>query len=576
MILTLLGLSLLLGYIGFDKHLRAQGGPSSTLDILYRTIQLATLESGSIFGPISWELEIARWMVPFLTAYTAVLAVATLFRRQVQMMKLYFLRDHVVICGLGEMGSLLARGFRQRGYEVVAIESDEDNPHVEVCREHGGIVLIGNVVEPTLLQKAGVHRARHIVSVCGDDGVNAEVAVVARSLVERRSRGALTCSIHLVNPQLYELLREQVLEQGPSPSFRLELFNVFERGASILLSEHPAFDPNILENDLRPPHILIIGLGQLGEGLLTHAARAWHERKKGSNQKLTISVVDRRAVDKIRSLESRFSQLSNVCELTPFQIEVRGHEFEEADFLSNARGEKYLDKVYICLDDHSLGLQTALRVRHRLGQEQPPIIVRMAETSGLAKLIHGGDRTGKSFHNIHTFDLLRQTCTPDLVLAGIHELLAQTIHREYLREMQPKADEVGAGRALVPWEELPEDLKESNRQQVDHISAYLLTAGYGIKPLSDWDAAAFQFMSEEVELMARLEHNRWMEERINLGWRYGPGQKNPKDKTNPSLVEWESLPSSVKGENLRRINKLPAVLAEGGFQVYRISSEKFS
>jgi hypothetical protein len=265
-----------------------------------------------------------------------------------------------------------------------------------------------------------------------------------------------------------------------------------------------------------------------------------------------------------------------VCELTPFQIEVRGHEFEEADFLSNARGEKYLDKVYICLDDHSLGLQTALRVRHRLGQEQPPIIVRMAETSGLAKLIHGGDRTGKSFHNIHTFDLLRQTCTPDLVLAGIHELLAQTIHREYLREMQPKADEVGAGRALVPWEELPEDLKESNRQQVDHISAYLLTAGYGIKPLSDWDAAAFQFMSEEVELMARLEHNRWMEERINLGWRYGPGQKNPKDKTNPSLVEWESLPSSVKGENLRRINKLPAVLAEGGFQVYRISSEKFS
>jgi hypothetical protein len=248
--------------VGFDKHLRAQGGPSSTLDILYRTIQLATLESGSISGPISWELEIARWMVPFLTAYTAVLAVATLFRRQVQMMKLYFLRDHVVICGLGEMGSLLARGFRQRGYEVVAIESDEDNPHVEVCREHGGIVLIGNVVEPTLLQKAGVHRARHIVSVCGDDGVNAEVAVVARSLVERRSRG-----------------REQVLEQGPSPSFRLELFNVFERGASILLSEHPAFDPNILENDLRPPHILIIGLGQLGEGLLTHAARAWHERK---------------------------------------------------------------------------------------------------------------------------------------------------------------------------------------------------------------------------------------------------------------------------------------------------------
>jgi hypothetical protein len=575
MILTLLGLSLLLGYIGFDKHLRAQGDPSSTLDILYRTIQLATLESGSISGPISWELEIARWMVPFLTAYTAVLAVATLFRRQVQMMKLYFLRDHVVICGLGQMGSLLARGFRQRGDEVVVIECDEDNPHVEICREYGGIVLIGDVVEPTLLLKAGVHRARHIVSVCGDDGVNAEVAVAARSLVDRRRRGVLTCSIHLVSPQLFELLREQALGQGPSPSFRLELFNVFERGASILLTAHPTFDPNILEEDSHPPHILIVGLGQLGEGLLTHAARAWHDRKKGTNQKLTISVVDRRAEDKIRSLESRFSQLSNVCELIPLQIDVRGHEFEEADFLSNAHGEKHLDKVYICLDDHSLGLQAALRIRHRLGQEQPPIIVRMADTSGLAKLIHGGDRTGRSLHNIHIFDLLRQTCTPDLVLAGTHELLAQTIHREYLREMQPGEDEDKPGRALVPWEELPEDLRESNRQQVDHISAYLLAAGYGIKPLSDWNAADFHFNSNEAELMAR-HHNRWMEERINLGWSYAPGHKNPKEKTNPSIVEWESLPVSVKGENLRRIEKLPAVLAEGGFQVYRISSEKFS
>jgi hypothetical protein len=441
-ILTLLGVSLLLGYIGFDKYLRSLAEPSSTLDILYLTIQLATLESGSISGPLSWELEVARWMVPFLTAYTAVLAVATIFRRQVQMMKLYFVRDHVVVCGLGEMGFLLVSGFRQRGDEVVAIERDEENPHAELCREQGAIVLIGDVVEPALMVKAGVHRARYIVSVCGDDGVNAEVSVAARQLFAERRRGHLTSSVHLVNPQLYELLREQSLGVGPSHSFRLELFNVFERGAGILLEEHPAFDPAALEGT-RLPHILIIGLGQLGEGLLTRAARDWHDQRSDSSRRLTFSVVDRRAEDKIRSLMSRYPQLSTVCDLIPLQVDVRGHEFEEADFLFNEQGEIALDKVYVCLDDHSLGLQAALRLRHRLGQEQPPIIVRMVETSGLAKLIHGGDRTGRPFHNIHAFDLLRQTCTPDLVLAGTHELLAQTVHREYLREMQPQIGAVG-------------------------------------------------------------------------------------------------------------------------------------
>lgn len=565
LVLALLGLSFFFGYIGFEEYFRSFGTESSPLDILYRTIQLATLESGSISGPLSWELELARWMVPLLTAYTALLAVATLFSNQVQLVRLRFFRDHIVICGLGETGTLLTIGFRRQGQEVVAIESDPDNLHVGMCRETGGIVLNGDATEPTMLLKAGVLRASHIVAVCGDDGVNTEVAVAARQLAERRKRGVLTCSLHLVNPQLYELLREQEIAGEPRRLFRMALFNVYRRGADILLGEHPAFDPD-LPGDLRPPKLLIIGLGQLGQGLLIRAARAWYDRMKHTSQKMTILVLDRAAVDRTRALESRFSQLSKVCELIPLQFDIRDSAFEEASFLTNVDGETQIDRVFVCLGDHSLGLQAALRIRHNLGQSQIPIVVRMAESSGLAQLIHGED-PGDPIRNIYTFDLLRKTCTPDLVLTGAHELLAQAIHAEYLRS--PGATDA-ADRARVPWDDLPEDLKESNRRQVDHINAYLHAAGYGIKPLTDWDAANFQFTPEEVERMARLEHARWVEERARLGWRYDPGLKDAEKKTHPYLVEWDSLPVAAKAENLQRIEQLPAALASGGFEVFRL------
>jgi hypothetical protein len=58
--LTLLVLSLLLGYIGFSRYAQAKGETMSALDTLYLTLQLAVFESGAVSGPVGWELEVAR------------------------------------------------------------------------------------------------------------------------------------------------------------------------------------------------------------------------------------------------------------------------------------------------------------------------------------------------------------------------------------------------------------------------------------------------------------------------------------------------------------------------------------
>ena len=43
--------------------------------------------------------------------------------------------DHVVICGLGNVGLLFAQAFSREGYRVLAVEKAEDSPHVIAARD---------------------------------------------------------------------------------------------------------------------------------------------------------------------------------------------------------------------------------------------------------------------------------------------------------------------------------------------------------------------------------------------------------------------------------------------------------
>ena len=103
-----------LGFWGFARHYAALDQSRSPGDLLYLTIQLFVLESGAVEGPVGWQLEVARFLAPAVAAYTAVLALALLFYERFQLFRLRYARGHVVICGLGQKGLLLARGFRER------------------------------------------------------------------------------------------------------------------------------------------------------------------------------------------------------------------------------------------------------------------------------------------------------------------------------------------------------------------------------------------------------------------------------------------------------------------------------
>jgi hypothetical protein len=306
----------------------------------------------------------------------------------------------------------------------------------------------------------------------------------------------------------------------------------------------------------------------MGENVVVHAARSWWETHPSKDQRLRITVIDREANWKVESLCVRYPRLEQACELSPCQMDIHSPEFQHADFLYDSQHECHMDTVYICLDNDSLGLHTGLTLMRQLRDRQIPIVIRMAEDAGLATLLHPRP-ADHSPDNLFAFGLLDRTCTPELLL-GSHEILARALHEEYVHQQEQQGQTSETNPALVPWDNLAEHFKESNRRQVDHIGIKLKRIGCGIAPLTDWDAVSFQFKSDEVELMAQMEHKRWSDDLRLNGWRYAPGRKDVAEQTHQDLVSWEQLPESERDKNRCAVRELPRFLVRAGFEVYRL------
>ncbi len=202
-------LAFVLGFVGFRKYALVTESYQTNLDAIYLALQLFVLQSGSVPGPKSWELEIARLLAPFVAGYTAILALAALFIEQFQSLRLHFMRHHVIICGLGRRGALLAKSFLENGYQVVAIEKDAESNAIKTCRQKGSIVLVGDATNPVLLEEAGISRAHYLIVVCDDNGTNVEIAAQARSLTLYRKGPPLYCLAKLrLKPTSYEAVVE--------------------------------------------------------------------------------------------------------------------------------------------------------------------------------------------------------------------------------------------------------------------------------------------------------------------------------------------------------------------------------
>ncbi|EHP87213.1 potassium channel family protein [Methanotorris formicicus] len=105
-----------------------------------------------------------------------------IFRRKKMHNKLKSLKDHFIICGFGKLGRFVAKKFRDAGVPFVVVDSDEEKIKEIFEKDQKLIYIVGDATSDDILLKAGIKRARGLISVVGNDAENVFITLSARRL----------------------------------------------------------------------------------------------------------------------------------------------------------------------------------------------------------------------------------------------------------------------------------------------------------------------------------------------------------------------------------------------------------
>jgi len=523
----LAAVTLVLGVIGFRRQF-----PTNTfLDHFYLTLQLFILQSGAEMGALNWQLQVARFCGAFFSMLAAIQLMVSIFYNQFQLLWIRVAyRRHIIICGLGGIGPILAERYLSQGRKVVIIEIKPDNKFIQPVKEQGGIVLIGDGADAELLRKAGIAYADLVVAVCGSDGKNAEIVSQVSEFAEEGSpptrikdfflwlsgkrpwfhhRSSLRCYAHIINLHLCHYLAGQAITSYTNKWFQVEFFNIFDSGARMILEEESM---GLSFQDGSAPHLAVIGLNEVGQSLIVRAERAW--RKANNNGKLQLTVIDTTASEKMRLLECSCPTLQNESMLEVLDENVQNAGFLNSSLDEAVNGANKITQVYICLDDDSAGLTLGLMLLEKLREKKVPILVCLLGHGGLAEILMErrgkGDTPRAGFEQLQVFDLLERTCDTSIGDQGLFEDLAISIHERYCADRMGAGETPASNPSLLPWFPdqdgcvLSDEKKEDNRRQARRIGESLWRIGYGIEPAGSLAVGQVQFL-ESDDVIANWE-----------------------------------------------------------------------
>jgi voltage-gated potassium channel Kch len=517
---------------------------------LERTVLLLPIANRTDTEGLPRQVKLAYFVVAGVILFATYRAALALFGEQVRGARAGLRRGHAVVYGLGGQGQALVESMLGES-KVVAVEKDGTSPAVERLRDAGATVLVGDATDPEIHRKTNVDHARRVIALCGQDAVNARICA---SLLERpspRNGHRSELFVHIADPRLYTfLLHHSFASRGP----RLELFNVFERGARGLSAEAR----RATSDELRS--VLVVGAGQLGLALVSQLARDRYERTRAPmDGKLLVHLVDREAPARVQLLTDRYCRLLDVAELVPHELDVESPAFDR--LLSHGSGLDDVDLGFVCFDSDTLTIATALNLIDQ-SRGRFTVVARVTERSeAIARMIEQAHSRYAERVAFRPLTVVERAARADLALEGTLGQLARGIHEVY-RENEP------GGPYDMPWADLPAAGRARNVRHAESIVDQLEASGYRLGPLIDWGTELTAFTPDEVEHMSKLEHERWMAERETEGWRYD-ASRDDAARLHPDLVPWDTLTDDRKDINRRLIRARPALLAAIGIQVHR-------
>ena len=178
------------------------------------TMLVAVAGVGIIFGTVGFVAE----------TFVAEALSGRRDRRRMER-KVEALRDHIVVCGFGRVGATVARELEHAGVAVVVIDTIAHS--IAEAKSEGHLVVEGDATHDDVLLRAGVQRAKALITAVDSDATNVYVTLSARSL----------------NPKLFIVARAN--EEGSEGKLR-------QAGAHRVVSPYTRAGRQIAELATRP------------------------------------------------------------------------------------------------------------------------------------------------------------------------------------------------------------------------------------------------------------------------------------------------------------------------------------
>lgn len=129
-------------------------------------------------------VAICAYVYSSITAFLVEGDYSDVFRRRKMLKRITQLKDHIIICGMGDTGRHVLTEMHKTGTPYVAIDIHEDN--IKRLQEHfpetykDMLYVVGDATDEEILESAGVDRASGLVSTLAHDKDNLVVTVMVR------------------------------------------------------------------------------------------------------------------------------------------------------------------------------------------------------------------------------------------------------------------------------------------------------------------------------------------------------------------------------------------------------------
>lgn len=511
-------------------------GPADWFNNLFRTIQLVTLQfPTSLDKEIVWQLNLARFLVPVVAALATFHLIIGAVARPLRMALMPQTSGHIIICGAERMTQGAVDALAAHSRDVVFVSPKIDGIRREVLEGQGIVVVEADPGDVATFDSINLARAEALFLTHEDDLRNLDLATLALDRIGRRpdtmaplvlaniiDRETLARDLDVAFDKLSRERKARYVRLSPErEGLRLEL---------------DRFAPALTKMRGDRSHALVIGLGGHWRQVIKQLIVSMQD-SAGQVPKVSL-VLDEDEAEDFAHWQEQMPDLPLIADIAVIPAES-SVVVPQAN-VNRWAAEKCLPNLIVILGPDIETIERMLQLRAPAADDRlksQPLLVRRTGPDRMITRLAGLGVEQTDFRNIAAFGGALRPETIERILDGTREDLAAALHNHYLERSSQQ--QPGSTEALDAWRRIPENMRHANRAAAAHLPILLASEGLMVERARAGDG---DFVPDPpmLERLARVEHRRWMADRIDLGWRHAP-RRNDARREHNCLVPFDDL-----------------------------------